>query len=243
MKERPILMSAPMVRATLREVDPKTQTRRIIRLPKIITPEDGDSDAVTIAWSDNGHAGPGFYGYLTEYPEEGAELIRCPYGQSGDRLWVRETWVSLLHTSPATDEPHAHPGDKIIEHATRRANGKGWNYDGKVIAYRATSDVEFCDGDGFSGEMANRDDMPCWKPSIHMPRAYSRIDLEVVSVRAERLQEISQEDALAEGVDPTSNSGNSAVAAFFHLWCDINGAPSWDANPWVWVVEFKRVAP
>ena len=86
-----------------------------------------------------------------------------------------------------------------------------------------------------------------WRPSIHMPRAASRITLEVVSVRVERLNDISEEDAIAEGcpygvggwmVDPAVGDKQ-----FPTLWERINGPGSWDANPWVWVVEFKRIEP
>jgi hypothetical protein len=80
-----------------------------------------------------------------------------------------------------------------------------------------------------------------WKPSIHMPRWASRITLEVVSVRVERLQDISRVDAIAEGCcDPDSSTPK---LAFEMLWQSINGPGSWEANPWVWVVEFKRIEP
>jgi len=81
-----------------------------------------------------------------------------------------------------------------------------------------------------------------WKPSIHMPRWASRINLEVVSVRVERLQNISEDDALAEGITLVER-GTSPVDQFKKLWESINGPGSWEANPWVWVVEFKRIEP
>lgn len=100
-------------------------------------------------------------------------------------------------------------------------------------------------------------DRPCtrWKPSIHMPRAASRITLEVTGVRVERLQDISEADAIAEGIEPTMpNPGHwnwrdylieggqtHAVLSYKTLWESINGPDSWDLNPWVWVVEFQRV--
>jgi hypothetical protein len=87
------------------------------------------------------------------------------------------------------------------------------------------------------------------RPSIHMPRKFSRITLEITNFRVERLCEISEEDAIAEGVTPTSplygDSGGfvhqGGIEAFSKLWESINGPGSWEANPWVWVVEFKRV--
>lgn len=82
-----------------------------------------------------------------------------------------------------------------------------------------------------------------WKPSIHMPRNLSRILLEITSVHVERLQDISEADALAEGVPHSLNlpGGRFARENFEHLWWTINGDGSWESNPWVWVVEFKRV--
>lgn len=102
------------------------------------------------------------------------------------------------------------------------------------------------------------DDGPRWRPSIHMPRWASRITLEVTDVRLERLQDISEEDAKAEGVatrclaEPDEspecsvgfrNPDGFALDNFRSLWDAINGAESWDANPWVWVVSFRRLQP
>lgn len=86
-------------------------------------------------------------------------------------------------------------------------------------------------------EMVGGDDTPKWTPSIHMPRWASRITLEITDVRVQRLHDISQEDALAEGVDVVSTARN----AFCSLWCRINGGTAWDGNPWVWALTFKRV--
>lgn len=247
-KSRPILFSGPMVRAIL--AGRKTQTRRVVKFPAWMQDADGgQSPEIPQQFDGYQDMVPITAGHVESY-------CHCPYGQPGDELWVRETWVECLHTSPGTDQPHVCDGDKLIEHATQYEGSDGkkhWRYDGRVICYRATSDVEFCDGDGFTGDMANRDDMPRWRPSIHMPRWASRITLAVTDVRVERLQDISEADAIAEGVELTQQSQGlyykhpsdqrmTAVAslAFQWLWESINGPDSWDANPWVWVVEFER---
>jgi hypothetical protein len=139
--------------------------------------------------------------------------VRCPYGQPGDRLWVREAW--------SRDEE-----------------------DGALF-YRADvgtgNEADDWQRNIYEGASGYR-----WKPSIFMPRWASRILLEVTAVRVERLQDISEADAIAEGA-PWAACGapqeGSHKAGFAQLWESINGPNSWDANPWVWVIEFKRVTP
>lgn len=160
-----------------------------------------------------------------------AWLARCPYGVHGDRLWVRETWC-LAH-------PDYH------DEAEGRRLGRPIRPDGWWCHYAATdNDVESGDKEGASP----------WKPSIHMPRWASRITLEVVQVRVQRLQDISEEDARAEGVEAripravvtpsgaVTNDGLSASEAYAALWDSINGdrAP-WSSNPWVWAISFRRI--
>jgi hypothetical protein len=202
MKTRPILFNGAMVRALLD--GSKTQTRRIVK-PQLY--EGGRSEH----WS------------LSEYGQF------CPYGQSGGRLWVRETWQGPLLTDGDEFEAYRESPD-----------------DFKKPAY-----CEYAADGGPKPEfMTDDDDLVCrWRPSIHMPRWASRITLEIVSVRVERLQAISESDALAEGVDLDSVASFARVAgvtrpvgfAYRDLWESINGDGSWDANPWVWVVEFKKV--
>lgn len=141
----------------------------------------------------------------------------CPYGQPGDRLWVRETW----RKTNWTDEP----------------NRGEWR-----VFWRAT-------------EKEDSRNNGLWRPSIHMPRWASRILLEVVSVRVERVQDISEEDARAEGVEwqnerpcwvnylDREDWSPTARDSFRTLWDSINAKRGygWDANPWVWVVEFKKI--
>ncbi|WP_422096847.1 hypothetical protein [Variovorax sp.] len=195
MKERPILFSAPMVRALLDGT--KTQTRRVVKpQPDSISP-----DGIPARFFHQRAIGSG-------YPVQ----IRSPYGQLGDRLWVRETWQAVR-------------GDDRARHiCTSPRPDVGW------IEYAATP----------------REDEPAykWRPSIHMPRWASRIDLEVTGVRIERLQDISEADARAEGYDiGPPPCIDDPVRWYRYLWEQLNGAGSWDANPWVWVVMFRRARP
>lgn len=135
--------------------------------------------------------------------------IRCPYGCPGDRLWVRETWMEF-------------DADHRISDAR--------------YAYRASTTKD--------GEAMRQEYIKCgrkyqWRPSIFMPRDACRIHLEIRNVAVERLHEIDEEDAIAEG---SSAAGQlTAVNRFTNLWVKINGEGSFDANPWVWVIEFRRV--
>jgi hypothetical protein len=128
--------------------------------------------------------------------------------------------------------PYGHPGDQLWVRETWRRYGDG-------IAYRA---------DFHDKAFADSVHAP-WKPSIHMPRAAARIQLEVTDVRVERLQAISAEDARAEGhprreeITDEETHRDAAVDWYRDLWDSINGPGSWNANPWVWVVEFRRLRP
>lgn len=224
MSERPILFSGPMVRAVLD--DSKTQTRRIVKPQPIGRPWfwEGDSVDPEPQWFDGYERGRAPCGAGIE---DINKPIRCPYGQPGDRLWVRETWDW---------------------------RDWSWNKDCRVrIAYAA--DGEQADKTSPVGWRPTIYNYERWRPSIHMPRWASRITLEVLGVRVERLQDISEEDARAEGVESwaKSDAGLATLSAvgfavpsaprflFQLLWISINGQDSWDANPWVWVVEFRRL--
>lgn len=196
----------------------KTVTRRAVK-PQPTLP--------TTQWWPSGGVGPM---WMADGPSEATGgkrqtwgWKRCPYGEVGDRLWVRETYCGnhYLHPHEPEDERELH----------FRADG-----------------VE-----DFEGERIQ------WRPGIHMPRWASRITLEVAAVRVERLQDISYEQALAEGAmnaaatidhfqpggeetgDETARRLRWPQRDFELIWESINGAGSWAANPWVWVVEFKRV--
>jgi hypothetical protein len=212
-KERGILMSGEMVRAILREIDPKTQTRRVVKA--------FDEHEYHSIEALKGHPDT-FVAWDTEYSDEGGFHVRCPYGRPGDRLWVRETWATLHHAGIRT--VYAADGTPMQRY-----------YPDEPIA-----------------------DMK-WRPSIHMPRWASRITLEITDVRVQRLQDISEEDARAEGVTPLvglapeqciisddtrrTHGTHPHTLALAVLWDGINGPGAWLANPWVWAITFKRVQP
>lgn len=148
----------------------------------------------------------------------------CPYGLPGDRLWVRETFVQGFEYDAATDrlQQFDDEGNELAK--------KTW--------YRATdSGITWTDDDGWAANVP-------WRPSIHMPRSACRLELEVVGVRVERLQCISADDLAAEGIQEWIDGGIDHDGlprdAFRSLWESINGRGSWDANPWIWVIEFRR---
>jgi hypothetical protein len=213
MKERPIIFSGEMVQAILE--GRKTQTRRVIKPGKYWW------GGFQCKWYGI-HPGGGWHGVgssyeadIPEYAKEpcGDKGFPCPYGQIGDRLWVRERWWMDEDEQP-------------------------------VIFYTAT--------DKWS-------DIPM-KSSIFMPRWASRITLEIINIRVERVQDISSTAAKAEGIqalqlqdenDPSAwwesapgvNQARTAVWSFQKLWDSINTKRgySWEPNPWVWVIEFKRI--
>lgn len=202
----------------------KTMTRRIIKSQPIVDRDSG-------------------YVYLDEHRKaidihdwENNVVAYCPYGMVGDQLWVRETF-GIIEPTHATAG-----GTNIDPYYVYRADGDGPTWDEGPFEFSK------------------------WKPSIFMPRKACRIILEITDVCVERVGEISEQDAVAEGIqsDPIgdgvflnylhSHNGNmkkrkrfsnykyvSAQESFSSLWQSINGNESWDANPWVWVIEFKRV--
>lgn len=225
MKERPILFSAPMVRAILE--GRKTQTRRIVK-PQ---PSQELLDDYAQIRRERG--------VQKDDAEMLSECLPCPYGVPGDRLWVRETWGLFDPDCSGAEYEHgpigAHGGELMREGSPLR------DYWQRRIAYAATwEDQKYGSGP----------DKPTrWRPSIHMPRWASRITLEIADVRVERLQEISEADAEAEGL--TCRDGLYATSgevwqidprkAYRDLWKSLHGEGSWAANTWVWVIEFKRV--
>jgi hypothetical protein len=218
--EHPILFSAPMVQAILE--GRKTQTRRVLNLDKNPILNKRTSRYRYDGVDDDGEHWFELLDPKGKPTENYTSAGRCPFGAIGHRLWVRETFSKI--------------------------GCIGWPIDKFEYAYRA---------DFANGKWEGTHDM-CfdkWKPSIFMPRAASRILLEITEVSMERLYEISEQDAINEGIDPVSTQmgtfyGNygkedighalNAKDSFRTLWQSINGVESWNENPFVWVIKFKR---
>ena len=229
MTDRPILMNAEMVRATLSGA--KAQTRRIVKdLPDTITRFAGPwmkQDGTCANGADWSFGSGEIKGDPQNFFVD--KKMPCPFGVPGDRLWVRETF--FIDLFPYCDEgplPKEKP-QALID-------------DPYPLYFRA--DGECCEQipECCCAEVGK----PRWRPSIHMPRWASRITLEVTGVRVERLQDISEEDAKLEGADGAKYLGQGFDQcvyreAFRALWESINGTDSGDVNPWVWVIDFKRV--
>mgnify|MGYP003441461874 CR=1 len=237
MRERPILFSAPMVRAIL--AGTKTQTRRVVKLPHLNPLGQ---------WEPFRFGGEGcrdskgreISGQMTISHTRTGEVIGCPYGVPGDRLWVREAWADLTESHGRPYERH-NTATGLYERGTE-----------PFVWHRA--DGEQPDNGSGAEKYAP------WRPSIHMPRLASRIDLEITGVRVERLQDISAEDCIAEGMQSFLREHDAVCDLqdqFRALWDSIHGKPvierdsegreiarrmfDWAANPWVWVVEFRRI--
>lgn len=232
MKERPILFNGEMVRAILE--GRKTMTRRIIK-PQ---PTKEDYKLMrNIESSNKKDKDLFFWGKFENYRLVGRDHVhfKCPFGEIGDRLWVRETWLydTFMEGEESDDIPQK---NRVIYRATNP------NYPMTVGSWK-------------------------WKPSIFMPRRASRITLEITNIRVERLNDISEEDAISEGIvginvpsggddyyDYWRNYAipqnredlfpwfiSKPIQSFKSLWESINGKDSWEQNPFVWVIEFKKV--
>ncbi|WP_200982589.1 ASCH domain-containing protein [Klebsiella quasipneumoniae] len=247
MKERGMIFNSEMVRAILD--GRKTQTRRIMK----VQPESNQLGLLLITDSTK-HSDIGKY-HWAESNATGnhvrSKLFSSPFGAVGERIWVRETWATLGNEEGC----YVDWEDNLCKGDERSA----------ARIYRASCEQRPCD----YGLWSIPDDAywkphtkehkfeGAWRPSIHMPRWASRILLEITDVRVERLNAISEEDAEAEGIDMEAlydsqdcydciadhnMTGRPTVTgAFKYLWESIYGEESWKSNPWVWVIEFKRV--
>jgi len=188
MREHPLLMQGPLVRATLE--GRKTQTRRPVRGSPL-------GEFVGWAWTDEMTRNPGLW-----LQGSWGQEFDCPLGRAGDRLWVRETWAW------PGEEEFIYRADQWAEDMVAK-----WKTDPNYPQVK-------------------------WSPLIHMPRRACRLVLPLVSVRVERVQDITEEDARAEGVEPI---GGSYREGFRSVMQAIYGKECWDANWWVWVAEWKEI--
>lgn len=225
MKERPILFSGPMVRALL--AGTKTQTRRVVK------PQPAPDQQPRTVIGSSGFVYVMDNAPLLPYPEVRRVRWDCPYGQPGDRLWVKEAWRTADTLDALSPTAIA---DKCVDAGYSKPWAPlQWEADGQ----RNREWSGFGPGNGIVVGPGKT------RVSMHMPRWASRINLEITSVRVERLQDISPDDCIAEGAWPIAHRelgrGHEAVAAYQSLWESINGPGSWAANPWVWVLEFRRI--
>lgn len=243
MTERGMIFNGEMVRAILD--GRKTQTRRIMKPQPEPCPRGGhwwpsNVFKTMLHVEEEMQNGKGGWGGLVG--------DACPFGDVGDRIWVRETWATLGNEDGCCVdwEGNLCKGDERSAARIYRASCEQrpgdyglWSIPDDAYWKPHTKEHKF---EG------------AWRPSIHMPRWASRILLEITNVRVERLNAISEEDARAEGIidggclncgepEPCgcANPEPDATDAFAYLWQSIYGQESWNANPWVWVIEFERV--
>lgn len=190
MKERGIIFNTEMVRAILD--GRKTVTRRPIK-KESWTP-----------YAEFHHFDP-----IGQAVFSDGKYYRNPFGQVGDRLYVRETWQSCK-----ANEGYPLPESRLIKksYVNYRADGCQWHNESNSVP---------------------------WKPSIHMPKKYARIWLEITDIRVERVQDITEDQAEGEGFCSRLSMNESAVDMFETVWESIY--KNWDQNPWVWAIEFIRI--
>jgi len=240
-KERPILLNEAMVTAVFQ--DQKTQTRRIIKLPQFEPTDEG----------------------LGSYAA--ANLDKCPYGEVGDRLWVRETWRPKSWGSDFDWMMIEYRADGGTSGRTKQVDPyEVWGDSGeaevfweKLTKKCVAAGCPQSESGDFVLQAPDGTPLVKWKPSIFMPRLVSRISLEITEVGVSRVKQISEADAIAEGVEQVADgwkcygdctshktghsNRTSATASFTSLWDSINAKTwDWDSNPWVWVINFKVVA-
>ncbi|WP_175663097.1 hypothetical protein [Burkholderia ambifaria] len=260
MRELPILFSGPMVRAILE--GRKTQTRRVVKVRNELPPAWATFASEGHSLSQDGAPRPvsAFFWSEEQQPGQPLKSLRrwpilpanhpmagdwywtpSPYGRIGDRMWVRESHAQVFKA----DIPSGRPTGPIGTMGTPAK--PDWN---SRYVYSADGPMP-----KFQWHHVGDSRPVRWTPSIHMPRWASRIMLEITGVRAERLQSITEADAIAEGIDRTaagfwSTYGQSEADGTYSprlsyrcLWDGLNAARGhgWDANPWVWVIQFRRI--
>ncbi|WP_026111569.1 hypothetical protein [Winslowiella toletana] len=220
MKERPILFSDQRVRALL--TGQQTQTRRIMKSLAFTPGQDNHEGCYGFDVISNQMRG--------RHVMEMSDLsYQCPFGQPGDRLWVRETW-----RGPVV------PKEQMADYAK------------SPEAYRSTRYCQYrADSSELGSSLDEDNEQSGWQTAIHMPRWASRINLQITGVRAQKIQDISDDDIMAEGVQTDSHFlnnfftlKNDSVApkeAYMKAWEKQYGGTSWEVNPWVWVIEFSRI--
>lgn len=225
MKERGIIFNAEMVRAILD--GRKTQTRRVMKVQPVL---NGDRWEVYSASVEKGNKS-------IPVTPWGSIENNCPFGKIGDRLWVRETWSVVSHEFDDDGLMIDYVPDRPTKAVHEMPYGHGY-FTGHVI-YSADGDFTWGDDDGCI------DGRSCWKPSIHMPRWASRITLEITDVRVERLNSADDNEFKAEGypLDRGLTGGSMDPFCWFrNLWDSMSPANfKYADNPWVWVIEFKRI--
>lgn len=255
MVDRPILMSGPLVVATL--AGRKTQTRRIVTPATSIVHGWPSARAIwhrldltraesvilrrtSIAKGEHVMPHPGLSVPIATGDGEGERVVVLPRIRPGDRLFVREAWM---------------PADRLVDATGYNRNPPQWiryRADGQIMGRHSAADPLEVPAPGRWRDVP----MPAkgWKPSIHMPVWASRLPLGVDSMRAERVQDISEDDARAEGVDPWPHSPDQWDSAhtfrfgdaphkgsFYVLWDEINGRRpgcSCADNPWTWAIQY-----
>jgi len=238
MKERPILFRGEMVRAILD--GRKTMTRRVVKTNNHSANldtyfMDGEPSVLGMQFTDG-------------------TKVKCPYGKVGDRLWVRETWGLRPYAVEAIGRKITNPLSQFLWEGSdfSRPIATKEFIDNHILTWG----VEWEWKAAYAGDFSSVH----WRPSTRMPRWASRLTLEITGVRVERLQDISDADALSEGVERLINEDGfidyhpqwgkvikamDAASSFRSLWDSINAAHGlgWDTNPWVWVITFNMVVP